>query len=320
MPAPATAPFRKDNAKMSNTSSASIRVDRDIRYGEAEVGFGTDRRTVRPLLLDAFMPSGDVPPGGRPALLLAHGGAFHRGAKDQDEFEQGADRNTPVHEYCERFAARGFACFSIGYRLTQERCGPLPQPIKRTRDRIQRDRIDYVRQLLGLPVATNEELVFGAEGAFTDVAQAFRFVQQNAPRWGIDTRRMALGGFSAGGYAAAYGVFALGLPASAIICLSSGMAPEDAEHYVRAENADRYPPVLFFFGEADLPGVAESEDAVIAHAARARLRVRQYLVPGKPHFYDREAKIVLKHATMPGGEGCDTVETAMVKFLDEALR
>ena len=64
---------------------------------------------------------------------------------------------------------------------------------------------------------------------------------------------------------------------------------------------------------------AESEDAVIAHAARARLRLRQYLVPGKPHFYDREAKIVLKHATMPGGEGCDTVETAMVEFLDEAL-
>ena len=45
-----------------------------------------------------------MPPGGRPALVMSHGGAFHRGAKDKDEFEQDGSHNTPVHEYCERNA------------------------------------------------------------------------------------------------------------------------------------------------------------------------------------------------------------------------
>ena len=38
---------------------------------------------------------------------------------------------------------------------------------------MERDRIDFVRGLLGLPPATNEELLHGAEAVYADVAQAF---------------------------------------------------------------------------------------------------------------------------------------------------
>jgi dienelactone hydrolase len=267
--------------------------------------------------MDVYLPAGDAPPGGRPALVLAHGGAFHRGAKDHDEFEQDGSHNTPVHEYCERFAARGYACFSVGYRLTQERPAPLARPVKRNRQAVERDRIDFVRGLLGLPPASHEELLHGAEAAYADVADAFGFIRAHASRWAIDPDRMAIGGFSAGGFAAAYAVYAMGHGAAAVIGLSAGMDLEDAEYYVHG--ARGMPPVLLFCGEHDLPSIAPRVGALASCAARAGLGMRHYLVPGKPHFYDRESAVVLKQSTLPGGEGCATVEAAIEQFLAQVL-
>lgn len=300
-----------------DAAPAAVRIERDIVYGEGSVGHGSEQPCTRPLRLDAYLPDGTPPPGGWPALVLSHGGAFHRGAKDHDEFEQGGSKNTPVHEYCERFAARGYACFSVGYRLVQEHPAPQPRPIKRDRLHVERDRIDFVRGLLGLPPATHEELLHGAEAAFADVAAAFAFLQSGAARWGIDPERMAIGGFSAGGFASAYAVYALGQRAAAVIGLSAGMDVPDAEYYVHGTRG--LPPLLLFTGEHDLPSIPPRVGALAAAAARAGLGMRHYAVPGKPHFYDRDAPVVLQQATLPGGEGCATVEAAMAQFLAEVL-
>lgn len=305
---------------MNTTQSirlSDIRVERDVRYGEGSIGYGTAQPGQRPLLMDAYLPVGDAPPGGRPTLVLSHGGAFHRGAKDNDEFEQGGSHNTPVHEYCVRFAAQGYACFSVGYRLTQERPAPLDRPVKRNRKDIERDRIDYVRGLLGLPTASNEELLLGAEAAYSDIASAFGFIRTHAARWGVDPDRMAIGGFSAGGFASSYAVYAMGQPAAAVICLSGGMDLADAEYYVHGGRG--MPPVLLFEGEHDLPSIPPRVGALAACAARAGLGLRHYVVPGKPHFYDRESAVVLKQATLRGGEHCATVGDAIEQFLDLVL-
>lgn len=296
---------------------SEIRIERDVPYGEGAVGHGTPQARLRPLLMDAYLPVGDAPPEGRPTLVLSHGGAFHRGAKDNDEFEQGGSRNTPVHEYCVRFAAQGYACFSIGYRLTQERPAPLPLPVKRNRKDIERGRIDYVRGLLGLPPASNEELLLGAEAVYADVASAFGFIRAHAARWGVDPERMAIGGFSAGGFASSYAVYAMGQPAAAVIGLSGGMDLADAEYYVHGGRG--LPPVLLFEGEHDLPSIPARVGALAACAARAGLGLRHYGVPGKPHFYDRDAAVVLKQATLPGGEHCATVGDAIEQFLHQVL-
>jgi acetyl esterase/lipase len=272
---------------------------------------------MRPLLMDVYLPEVGPVATGRPALVLSHGGAFHRGAKDRDEFEQGGSHNTPVHEYCERFATRGFVCFSIGYRLTQELPAPLDRPIKRNRQTVERGRIDYVRDLLGLPPATNEELLRGAEAAFADVANAFGFIQSNASRWGIDIERMAIGGFSAGAFASAYAVYAMGHRAAAVIGLSGGMDLPDAEFYLHG--ARGLPPLLLFAGEHDLPSIPPRVAALASNAAKVGLGIRRYLVPGKPHFYDRESSVVLEQSTLSGGEKCKTVEKAIEKFLNDAL-
>jgi len=301
----------------STPRHSSIRVQRDVRYGEGSVGFGTDSAGVRALLMDVFLPEGEAPPAGRPALVLSHGGAYHRGAKDRDEFEQEGSQNTPVHEYCERFAARGYACFSIGYRLTQERPAPAVSPITRNRQDLHRDRTDWVRNLLGLPRATTEELLNGMEAAWVDVAAAFRFIRADATRWGIDPHRMAIGGFSAGGFASAYAAYALGEPAAAVVCLSAGMSPEDVDHYLHG--ARGMPPLLLFYGEHDLPTILLRGGELAAGAVRVGLGVRQYRVPGKPHFYDRTSPVVLAQSTLSGGDDCPTVEAAMEQFLAESL-
>jgi acetyl esterase/lipase len=306
---------------MSMTSIASavaIRVERGVRYGEGAVGFGTDWAGVRPLLMDSYLPAGEPPAAGWPALVMSHGGAYHRGAKDCDEFEQGGSQNTPVHEYCERFAARGYACFSIGYRLTQELPPPPDRPIKRDPLSVpHRERTDWVRNLLGLPPASAEELVRGIEAVWADVVTAFRFIHTEARRWGIDNGRMAIGGFSAGAVASAYAAFAHGVPAAAVVCLSGGMNPEDAEYYVHGGRG--LPPVLLFTAEHDLPSTPPRARALEVAAARAGLGVRHYRVPAKPHFYDRESPVQLQGSTMPGGEHCVNVETAMEQFLADAL-
>jgi acetyl esterase/lipase len=305
---------------MSNSptgAQAAIRIARDVRYGEGSVGFGSARPGTRPLLMDVYLPETEAPPGGRPALVLSHGGAFHRGAKDRDDFEQDGSQNTPVHEYCERFAARGYACFSIGYRLVQEHPAPQSRPIRRDRQHIERGRIDYVRGLLGLPRATHDELLHGAEGAYADVADAFAFIHAHARRWGIDRDRMAIGGFSAGGFASAYAAYAMGQPAAAVICLSGGMEMIDAEYYVHG--ARGMPPVLLFEGEDDLPSIPARAGALASCAARAGLGMRHYRVPGKPHFYDHGSAVVQIASTLPGGERCATVEAAMERFLAEVL-
>jgi acetyl esterase/lipase len=302
---------------LSSDDLANVRTERDVPYGQGAIGHGSASPGLRPLTLDVYLPADEPPPQGRPALVLAHGGAFHRGSKDRDGFEQGGSRNTPVHEYAQRFAARGYACFSIGYRLTQELPAPQPQPIKRNRQKVERDRIDFVRQLLGLAPASQEELLNGAEACYADVADAFRFIHRHAQRWGIDRERMAIGGFSAGGFAAAYSTYALGVPAAAVIGLSAGMDVDDAEYFVRSGAG--LPPVLLFSGEHDLPSIPPRTGALAAHAAAAGLGVRHYTVPGKPHFYDREAAVVLTQSTLPGGQACATVEAALEQFLREAL-
>ena len=301
----------------ASPAAREVRIQRDLRYGEAGIGYGSSSPSVRPLLMDLFMPSGEAPAGGRPALVLAHGGAYHRGAKDRDEFEQDGSQNTPVHEYCERFAARGYVCFSVGYRLTQELPPPVASPIRRDRVAVKRGRIDYVRELLGLPPATDEELLRGVEAAFSDVAAAFRYVHAHAARWGIDSDRMAIGGFSAGGFASSYAAYALGVPAAAVVCISSGMDAEDVDYYVNGIRGQ--PPVLLFAGEHDLPGVPERARVLADGAQRVGLGARRYRVPAGTHFYDRESPVVLEQSTLPGGEQCATVEAAIESFLTQAF-
>jgi len=303
-----------DTSAMNDTG---ITVLRDVAFGVASIGHGTPAAGQRTLRMDVYLPPGPVAPAGlRPALLLAHGGAYHRGSKETDEFEQDGSHNTPMPEYCARYAAKGFVCFSIGYRLTQELPAPQPAPIRRGRT-VHRGRIDYVRGLLGLAPATDEELVNGLEAAMADVACAFRFVQANTASWAVDPARMAMGGFSAGAFSAIYAACALGVPAAAIVSLSGGMDPEDAAHYLHGGRGQ--PALLLLSSEFDLPGIGERTLALSTRAQALGLAVRRYFVPGKPHFYDRTTAVQLQHSNQAASPTHCSVEAAIGHFLHDNL-
>ena len=48
----------------SAATSATVRIERDIVYGEGSIGHGSERPGTRPLMLDAYLPAGTAPPGG----------------------------------------------------------------------------------------------------------------------------------------------------------------------------------------------------------------------------------------------------------------
>jgi acetyl esterase len=78
------------------TPNSSTHATRDLRYATAS---GED------LLLNACLPRSDAK---TPAVVLVHGGGFEAGDKEG------------MMDVCRKFAADGFAAFSIDYRLMPE--------------------------------------------------------------------------------------------------------------------------------------------------------------------------------------------------------
>ena len=118
------------------------------------------------LLLDFFEPAGDLA-ASRPLIILAFGGSFIGGSRDA------------MHEYCNYYAAHGYACASIDYRLYDGPLFPIPDSITMT---------DEVIKALG------------------DMKAAIRFFKEDAATtnpYRVDPNFIIVGGISAGGIVAA---------------------------------------------------------------------------------------------------------------------
>ena len=287
-----------------------VKLTRDLCFGRAVVNATGDRRE-RDLLLDVYEPIGRPAGTQSPALVLAFGGAFHRGSKEDDGFEHGGSRSTAMAQYCHEFARRGYVCFSIGYRLVQEDPDPGSTVSMSDPEAIPRSRVDAVRDMLGLPYADNMTLWRGMEGAIDDGATALRWVQANAGRFGIDTSRVAAGGWSAGARVMMHAVFAERAPAAAVICISGYMDRHDMARYI--PDADNV-PVFFTWGTSDLDYVLEAGPRFREHFSRIGLKHAGYEIAGANHFYPSTTPLPT------GGGGTIELEEAMARFLVEQLR
>ena len=141
----------------------------------------------RRLRVDIYLPRSE---GRHPAIVFVHGGGWHTG-------HRGAyTQSVPVSEVADDLARRGYAVFSIGYRLA-------PAAL--------------------FPAAPN------------DVDDAIRWVRANAGRFAIDPRRIALMGNSAGGNLAALvgaraaGSWTTGARVRAVVSYSGPMQLDDLE-------------------------------------------------------------------------------------------
>lgn len=291
----------------------AVRLIRDLVYGQGRVDVGDPARTRwRELRLDLYEPADDPGSGPRPALLMAFGGAFHRGSKEDDAVADGEHRNTSVAQYCHEFARRGYLACAIDYRLVQEDPDPGSTPVVASAETIQRARIDVVRTILGLPPADARMLWQGIEAASDDMACAFRFVQAHAARWRVDPARIAIGGFSAGARTALNAAYGEGVAAAAVVALSGHLDPADLARHL-TPNRQR-PPVLLISGEHDLDYVRLQAPIMAHQFAAAGVACERLAVGQAGHFYPAQA--LAGAADGP----CCSVEEAIARFLHRRLQ
>jgi para-nitrobenzyl esterase len=133
---------------------------KDIAYGVGAIRSGKDTLTLR---LDAFLPEG-MDGFSKAALLFVHGGGFQTGNKRE------------YRDECRYFARKGFAAFTISYRLRRD------EP--------------------PLPAGEAVTVASYARPAFVDTKTALRWIHTHAAEFGIDPERIFISGTSAGAIAA----------------------------------------------------------------------------------------------------------------------
>jgi len=274
--------------------SADYEVLKDVVYGNGLIG-ASGRPTPRNLLLDAYIPTQEDGGTMRPAVILAFGGAFHRGEKGDFQFSEDGASDSAMADYCVALARRGFVCFSIEYRLTPEDPA-LPDgidesvlmPKRQLESPIVTGRVEFVRQKMGLSPLdeqSREQLWNATFAAVQDMETALNFVRTNSERYHIDPDLIALGGFSAGAMTAINLAYGKRADVRAVVALSGASWGYD----LTATLSAHAPPLLLFAGQWDLPGIRQGS-AGIARLFNARgVRAQQAWVPGFGHFYPMEA-------------------------------
>lgn len=296
----------------------SVKVIRDVQYGVGIINKTTEP-IARPLCMDVYLPA--ISSEGcqrqglkRPALIMAFGGAYHRGSKEADEFDIEGHHNTPVSEYCYAFASRGYAAFSIDYRLVQEDPAPTGTPIILNKQTIVRSRMDHVRKILGLEPASIDMLWAGIESAVDDMSQAFEYVYDHASDYSIDISRIALGGFSAGARIAASAAYGKKVPAAAVIALSGMIGAADGQRLINSTQNN--PPVMMVMGENDLDFMKELCKQSHAYLNEFGVINELWEVPGGTHFYPSTSSI----HPIEDSDSVHFLEQAMSDFLYRSMR
>ncbi|MEZ5998367.1 MAG: alpha/beta hydrolase fold domain-containing protein [Hyphomonas sp.] len=266
----------------------AVIVRKDMVYGSGVVGAPSAPR-ARDLTLDAYLPAGDGKP--TPAIVMAFGGAFHRGSKGDFHFTEDGAQDSSMADYCRMFAANGIACFAIDYRLAPESPAfpdgardAVTVPKALLDDPGAMARIALVRERMQLPPldAESREAYWATTFAATeDMGNALAYVRQNAAAFGIDPTNIAIGGFSAGAITAINLAYGTGADVSAVVSLSGTIWGYDVTQTAQAGE----PPLLLFAGQQDLPGIRWGSGEISRQFSGRGIDVETAWVPGFGHFY-----------------------------------
>ena len=294
-------------------------LELDVVFGQADVA-ADHGVTSRDLMLDVYSPADAKNDSARPAVVLVHGGAHHRGGRRQPPFREHGAVHSRMEDYARLLAPLGYVCFVIEYRLAPE--GPSPRtrpgaPELVDLDRVITDagleRVNFARRAMGLRALVEGEkhllwnaVMAGAE----DTKMAVEFVQANAGRFNIDPSRIALGGHSAGGGNTLNAAFGLKAPVRAIFPLSPpGMAFRRSQVIA----GQHLPATLLVIAQNDIPAILEPAPGLIRDLRMAVPDFQTAWVAGFPHFYPTGAVTLADDGTrMSVGE-------RVVEFLDKHL-
>lgn len=269
-----------------------VAVQTGLTYGTGRIGASTPAPQQRALKFDLYRPLDQGKPmAGRPAVIMAFGGAFHRGTRGASRFEEDGASDSSMADWCQALARAGYVCLAIDYRLMGEDPAPeaMPDPAglmprAALEDPVATARIDVIRQRMGLPLLdarSRGQLWNELFAASEDVGKAVAYARAHGAELGLDPERLALGGFSAGASLAINVAYGAGAPVKAVLSLSGSPAGYDLGKTARAG----MPPGLFFIGQSDLPAVQGGTRAVVAMLGKAGVPARAAWVPGFGHFY-----------------------------------
>jgi para-nitrobenzyl esterase len=230
-----------------------ILTTQDIVYTQAETRSGTIALT-----LDLYRPAPDPRlPETLPAMLVIHGGGF----------TGGTSRNPKAVEMCRDFAARGYVCLSINYRLQ----GDLPHGSS------QRDAV---------------------VAAIRDAHEALAWLRERAQELQIDTNRIVIDGQSAGAVTALYCAYTDIVAPKATVAAVIEQWGTLGVHVDAIQSGG--PPLFIVQGKLD--PIINYADAVAIHRRAEHVGIPQafYLLPNAGHGVDMtqsvNGKPLLQHA------------------------
>jgi len=241
--------------------AGAVTVEPGIVYAQATVHAHTTPVTTN-LLLDVYRPDNLADANGN-ALVLVHGGGFTSG-----------DRTSPdMVDAGMYFAARGWVCFSIDYRLEPDD-PPAPAWI----------------EALGIPWLN------AVHAAMVDTKRAIRWVRANAGTYACASNRVAGLGHSAG----AYCVVQVSITDEQDFANDAGSAvPDQLPAYAGKLNAGievsgglgtgapevdaADAPLMIWHGDADATVPYAEAETLYAACTANRLPVRSFALAGKDH-------------------------------------
>jgi acetyl esterase/lipase len=215
------------------------------------------------LRLDLYRPSGPDAPLVRPGLVLVHGGGFTSGSRT----------SSTMVSLGSAYASRGYVCVSIDYRLLRD--DPPTESLA---------------QDLSSPTSV------AAAAARVDASRAVEWLRANAPTYGVDPSRIAMGGYSAGA------ITTLGVAyrdpgldgADVRVALSLSGALYGNEGIIDGDD----PPLIMIHGIDDPTVPFDLAEAVRARATAVGLTLEYHALPGVGHSTPSQLGLVVDGVTL----------------------
>ncbi len=215
-----------------------VKVERNLQFGSGEVGQPSPQK--RALFLDLYEPDTGESTWKRPVMIAIHGGGFLFGDKSE------------MTSLCREFAARGYVCASINYRLVPD------DPPGSAKDQ-------YTRAVMA---------------AVADADHATRWIETNAGRFHADSTHMFIGGSSAGAVTAmllAYNPDLKPAHFRAVADMWGTMGPR--VKWMRKGG----PPLIIIHGKEDQTITVSAAEQIDARAKEIGLSHETFLIDGMGH-------------------------------------
>ncbi|MCH7960192.1 MAG: carboxylesterase family protein, partial [Candidatus Hydrogenedentes bacterium] len=230
-----------------------VKVTSNVVYGTGIINIHIATPGSRNLLVDVYEPDGPDAPTTRPGFVMVHGGGWISGSKDNvggsDTFENPlipGDFTSPTTAYANAFASRGYTVISVDYRMALD--FPLGTgDLAALGGDASLVVNGIVANLLPFIPWYNAVLALNAyEAGLRDTQLAFQWLSDNAAVYGVDSTRIALGGYSAGAINSLVSAMMMGTPAAAL-WLNSGGVDIPNIPFISPSS----PPTIFFQGTND---------------------------------------------------------------------